>query len=74
MAGYYDYVLGLIPLALFGVTTLLYALGIPLTAATPVGAGSAMLLVGHAMFVRAPVDVGVDSGTGATQSFAVADD
>jgi hypothetical protein len=55
MTGYYDYVLGLIPLTLLGITGLLTALGWGITAAVPVGATSATLLIGHAMFVRAPV-------------------
>ena len=56
MTGYYDYVLGLIPLALFGVSATLGAAGLSLTTAVPVGAGVAVLLIGHALFVNGPVD------------------
>jgi len=55
MTGYYDYVLGLIPTALGGVTAFLYLLGIPLTTAVFVGAGLASLPMCHALFVRNPV-------------------
>lgn len=56
MAGYYDLVLGLIPLALLGITGALTVVGISATAAVPVGAVVAIGLIGHAMFVNAPVD------------------
>ncbi|OYR54103.1 hypothetical protein [Halorubrum halodurans] len=56
MSRYYDYVLGLIPAALIGVTAFLNLVGLSLTAAVPVGAGIAVALMGHAMFVRAPLD------------------
>lgn len=56
MTGYYDYVLGLIPLALFGLSAALGVAGLSLTTAVPVGAGVALLLVGHALFVNGPVD------------------
>lgn len=55
MTGYYDYVLGFIPVALLGVTGLLGAVGLPLTIAVPTGASAAVLLIGHAMFVNGPV-------------------
>lgn len=55
MTGYYDYVLGLIPLALLGITALLSIVGVPLTMAVPVGASVACLVVGHALFVNGPV-------------------
>ena len=55
MTGYYDYVLGAIPLALFGISGGLTAFGLSLTTAVPLAAMVAMLLVGHAMFVNAPV-------------------
>ncbi|GAB3693159.1 hypothetical protein [Halorubrum pallidum] len=61
MSGYYDYVLGLIPAALIGVTVILYLAGLPTTAALPGGALVAGAIMAHAMFVRAPVrpaDVG----------------
>lgn len=55
MTRYYDYVLGLIPVALFGVTAALSLVGLPTTAALPVGASVALGLMCHAMFVRAPL-------------------
>jgi hypothetical protein len=56
MIVYYDVVLGLIPLALIGITGALSLAGLSLTASVPVGATVAVGLMGHAMFVRAPVD------------------
>ena len=56
MSRYYDYVLGLIPAGLIGVTAFLNLVGLSLTAALPVGAGVALALMCHAMFVRAPLD------------------
>ena len=61
MSGYYDYVLGLIPAALIGVTAALYLAGMSTTAALPGGALVAGAIMAHAMFVRAPIrpaDVG----------------
>ena len=55
MAGYYDYVLGLIPVALIGVTASLTLVGLSSTSALPVGAVAAGTLMAHAMFVRNPV-------------------
>ncbi|MFB6251848.1 MAG: hypothetical protein ABEI27_09250 [Halobellus sp.] len=55
MTGYYDYVLGLIPLALFGLTAGLVQTSLSLTQAVPIAAAVAAGIVGHAMFVRAPV-------------------
>ncbi|WP_049927199.1 hypothetical protein [Halopiger goleimassiliensis] len=57
MTGYYDLVLGLIPVALLGTTAALTVVGLSLTAAVPVGALVAMAIIGHAMFVNAPADV-----------------
>jgi hypothetical protein len=54
MVGYYDYVLGLIPLVFVATTAALLAVGTGLLAAVPVGATGSALLVGHALFVRAP--------------------
>ncbi|MFC6989108.1 hypothetical protein ACFQJD_11030 [Haloplanus sp. GCM10025708] len=56
MTGYYDYVLGVIPLVLIGITAVLSGVGLQLTQAVPVGAGGAVLVIGHALFVNAPVD------------------
>lgn len=55
MTDYYDAVLALIPLTLIGVTVGLLGVGFSLTAAVPIGASLSVLLIGHAMFVRAPV-------------------
>ncbi|WP_290819201.1 hypothetical protein [Halovivax sp.] len=56
MARYYDLVLGLIPVSLVGVAAALVVVGLPTTTAVPVGALVASLLIGHAMFVNAPLD------------------
>jgi L-alanine-DL-glutamate epimerase-like enolase superfamily enzyme len=56
MTGYYDFVLGLIPLTLGGITGLLTISGFALTTAIPLASIVAVGLIGHAMFVRAPVD------------------
>ena len=62
MTGYYDYVLGLIPAALLGITAFLNLVGLSLTAALPVGAAVAIGLIVHAMFVRAPVTEPAEPG------------
>mgnify|MGYP000129705964 CR=1 FL=1 len=57
MTGYYDLVLGLIPLALAGITGVLTGVAsLELTTAIPLASLVAVGLIGHAMFVRAPVD------------------
>lgn len=57
MTGYYDLVLGLIPLALVGITAALVVVGdVGLTTAIPLASVVSVGLIGHAMFVRAPVD------------------
>ncbi|MFB6309061.1 MAG: hypothetical protein ABEH35_07005 [Haloarculaceae archaeon] len=56
MTGYYDFVLGLIPVALAGITGALTITGVSLTTAIPLASIAAVGLIGHAMFVRAPVD------------------
>lgn len=55
MTGYYDYVLGLIPAALLGVTAFLNLVGLSLTAALPGGAVVSFGIMAHAIFVRNPV-------------------
>jgi len=57
MTRYYDYVLGLIPAVLFGLTAILFLAGVQLTMAVPVGAGAAVLVIGHALFVNVPGEV-----------------
>ena len=59
MPGYYDYVLVLIPLAMLAIVGLLTTFGWSLLTAMPVGAGVSTLVVGHALFVNAPVDTTV---------------
>ena len=56
MTGYYDIVLGLIPVALLGITASLTFVGLSLTAAVPIGSLVAMTIIGHAMFVNTPAD------------------
>jgi hypothetical protein len=58
MIDYYDCVLALIPGSLLGITLFLSEIGLPFEAAVTVGAGAAALVVGHAVFVNAPVDEG----------------
>lgn len=55
MMGYYDLVLGLIPVSFVGLTALFLLVGLSMTVAVPLGSLAAMGLVAHAMFVRAPV-------------------
>lgn len=54
MANYYDIVLGLIPLAMGGITAVLGLVGVGLTVAVPVAALVAVGLIGHGMFVNTP--------------------
>ncbi|WP_135365164.1 hypothetical protein [Halosimplex halophilum] len=63
MAGYYDLVLGLIPLALGGIAALLAAFGFALTTAITLASVVAVGLIGHAMFVNGPVDGAPRSST-----------
>lgn len=53
---YYDLILGLIPLALVGLTALLTTAGLGLTVAVPLAGTVSAGMIGHAMFVRAPTD------------------
>jgi len=55
MTGYYDYVLGLIPVSIVGIAGALLLAGVPLPTAVSAGSLVAVGLVGHAMFVNAPV-------------------
>ncbi|WP_227354955.1 hypothetical protein [Haladaptatus salinisoli] len=56
MTGYYDLILGLIPLALIGVTGAFSVAGLTMTMAVPLGATASVLLIGHALFINGPVD------------------
>jgi len=70
MAGYYDLILGLIPLSLVTVAGVLTVLGVSLTAAVPVAASIPVALIGHALFVNGPVDASQSSSTTADSSSA----
>ncbi|SNZ03968.1 hypothetical protein SAMN06269185_0415 [Natronoarchaeum philippinense] len=65
MTGYYDLVLGLIPLVLFGVSGTLSLAGVTLTSAATVAAAVGLLIVGHALFVNEPVAPESNVPTGA---------
>ncbi|SDE76579.1 hypothetical protein [Halorientalis regularis] len=56
MTGYYDYVLGLIPVSVAGISAALLGAGLAFTVAVPVALLFAIGLIGHAMFVNGPVD------------------
>lgn len=53
---YYDAVLALIPVSFLGAILPLLAVGIPMTQAVLLGGAVSVALIGHAMFIRAPVD------------------
>jgi hypothetical protein len=63
---YYDLILGLIPLTMGGIAAALVVAGLNVTMAVPVGAVLATPLLGHAMFVRAPVPTPKPRETAAT--------
>jgi hypothetical protein len=52
---YYDLVLGLIPLSVVGISGVLFGVGVQFPFAVSMGALFGAGLIGHAMFVRAPV-------------------
>lgn len=56
MTEYYDYVLGLIPLALLGISGTLSVGGFTTTTAVVAGSLVAIALTGHALFVNGPTD------------------
>lgn len=56
MTSYYDMILGLIPLALFGIGGTLTLLGVQPAMAVPVAASVAAGLIAHALFVNQPED------------------
>ncbi|WP_255196325.1 hypothetical protein [Halorarius litoreus] len=68
MAGYYDLVLGLIPLALGGGSALLFVAGVSLTTAIIAASLVAVLLIGHGMFVRTPSDASAPTPASPTRS------
>ncbi|PSP82992.1 hypothetical protein BRC83_08125 [Halobacteriales archaeon QS_1_68_17] len=74
MAGYYDLILGLIPLTLAGITGTALVGGLALTTAVQVASLAAVALVAHAMFVRAPVeDVPATASAGSNAAYGSAD-
>lgn len=62
MTGYYDIILGLIPVSLAGISAALIAAGMQVTTAVPLASLVAVGLIGHAMFVNAPVDSPAQTG------------
>lgn len=58
MAGYYDLVLGVIPLSLAGLTALLLVGGASLSVAVPLASVVTVGVMGHAMFVNGPAAPG----------------
>jgi len=64
MTGYYDIVLGLIPLTLAGISGALILAGVAPTVAVPAAALVAVGLVSHAIFVRSPTDSARPTGHG----------
>lgn len=73
MTGYYDIILGLIPLAMAGITGSLMAAGFALTTAIPLASVVAVGLIGHAMFIRAPVDPTPESDPATSEPVQAAD-
>lgn len=74
MVGYYDVVLGAVPLALLGVTGGLYGIGIELTIAVPLAASLAAAVIGHGLFVNAPIETNRPAPEPSPDSPAVAAD
>jgi len=70
MAGYYDVILGLIPLSLAGITGALVTAGFGLTTAVPLASLVALVLLGHAMFINGPVDGSAGSEAAQDQPFS----
>jgi len=68
MTGYYDLILGLIPLSLLGITAAMSAIGVSVTAAVPLAATVPVALIGHALFVNGPVDETVATTQSASDS------
>ncbi len=67
MTGYYDIVLGLIPLSLFGVSGVLTVAGLEMNHAIFVAGTIAIGCMGHALFVRTPTGT-VRTETDSSQS------
>lgn len=80
MTNYYDIILGLIPLALFGIAGTLTIFGLQMTVAVPMAATVAVGLIGHALFINQPeapvqsvTDVASDANA-TTQSASISAD
>lgn len=54
--GYYDFVLGVIPVSMVSVPAMLFIIGFPFAVSIIVGSFVSVALVGHAMFVHPPTD------------------
>lgn len=67
MTGYYDAILGLIPLTIVGFAGVLTLAGLSLTFAVSIGATASAALIGHALFVRTP-DAGSRVSPGPVES------
>jgi hypothetical protein len=65
MTSYYDVILGLIPLTLFGIGGTLTLLGVQLTVAVPAAALVSVGLIGHALFVNGPSETPPQAQTSA---------
>lgn len=68
MPSYYDLILGLIPVALFGLAGTLTIAGVQLTVAVPAAALVAVGLISHALFVNGPVDPAPSHSAASTSS------
>ena len=55
MTGYYDLILGLIPVSLLGLSATLFVAGLSLTTAVTAGGLLAVVFVAHGLFVNDPV-------------------
>ena len=73
MPSYYDVILGLIPLALFGIAGALMIAGLQLVMAVPAAALVAVGLIGHALFVNGPVDATSSRSAGSKQAATTSD-
>jgi len=74
MAGYYDYVLAAIPVALLGVGGVLFSVGVSTVVAVVVASSVSLGIIGHAMFVRSPVVASTDDTVPDASGRPVADD
>lgn len=77
MVNYYDFILGVIPLVLVGFGGGLYVFGLPGQFALAIAGLFALTLMGHALFINAPIDRHTQSGqadhTDSPASFSMSD-